>query len=170
MGRELRMVPKDWKHPKKAGRYVPLHEGPFEQEAARYAEEEAEWKRGFRRDYGTGARKPLDDLERTWTYEDYAGEPPKREDYMPSWRPEERTHFQMYETCTEGTPISPPMPDAESLATWLADNGASAFGDLTASREAWLATIKRGSAVGAVLDSGGWKSGVEAEAELETAK
>ena len=41
---------------------------------------------------------------------------------------EERTHYQMYETCTEGTPISPVMETPENLARWLADNGASAFG------------------------------------------
>jgi len=47
----------------------------------------------------------------------------------------------MYETCTEGTPISPVMDSLETLARWLADNGASAFGEMTATYEQWLKII-----------------------------
>ncbi len=34
---------------------------------------------------------------------------PDHRDYMPSWKPSECTHYQMYETTTEGTPISQPL-------------------------------------------------------------
>lgn len=40
---------------------------------------------------------------------------------MPRWSAKKRTHLQMYETCSEGTPISPVMATAEELAHWLAD-------------------------------------------------
>ena len=52
-----------------------------------------------------------------------------------------RTHYQMYETTSEGTPISPVMETPEALARWLADNGASAFGKMTATYAQWLNMI-----------------------------
>jgi len=82
---------------------------------------------------------------------------------MPEWPESERTHIQMYETCSEGTPISPVMDDPEKLAHWLADNGASAFGGMTATYEQWLATIQQGFAVSLVYSPGGGiQSGVAA--------
>lgn len=104
MGRELRMVPPTWEHPKTdKGHFIPLHSrGP-----------------------GRGR--------------------------MPSWPESERTHFQMYETTSEGTPISPALPTGEELARWLADHGASAFGTMTATYEQWLAVIRGAYAPSAVL-------------------
>ena len=72
------------------------------------------------------------------------------------------THFQMYEDTTEGTPISPVCETPEELATWLADNNASAFGSSTATRESWLRMIYRGWAPSCVLDASGLHSGVDA--------
>lgn len=40
--------------------------------------------------------------------------------------------WQMWETTSEGSPISPPFATPEELARWLADTGASAFGNQTA--------------------------------------
>lgn len=42
--------------------------------------------------------------------------------YRPRWSNKERTHLQLYETVSEGTPLSPPMPDIESLARWCSEN------------------------------------------------
>ncbi len=87
MGRMVRMVPRNWEHPKdKLGNIVPLSE-------------------------------------------------------MPDWDESEKTHYQMYEIVTEGTPISPPMETLESLAQWLVENGAYACGDSTATYEEWLGII-----------------------------
>jgi len=44
----------------------------------------------------------------------------------------------MYETCSEGTPISPVMETPEQLARWLVDNKASFFGTMTAPYDRWL--------------------------------
>jgi hypothetical protein len=82
-------------------------------------------------------------------------------DQMPCWGKQEANHYMMYETCTEGTPISPAMESPEILARWLADNNASAFGELTASYEQWLGMIERGSCVSAIIQKGILKSGVE---------
>ncbi len=53
-----------------------------------------------------------------------------------------RNHFQMYETTTEGTPMSPVFAQAEELAQWLADREVPLFGDLLAARERWLKIIQ----------------------------
>lgn len=96
----------------------------------------------------------------------YFGERPRAENYMPSWPKAECTHYQMYESTSEGTPISPVMATPEDLAHWLADTGASAFAHCTATYEQWLVTCQVGSAPSAVLDSkNGVRSGVEAQAE-----
>ncbi len=157
MGREVRMVPAYWEHPKNArGNHKPLHDG-----WAKRKEELAQWERGFVSDYRGGWKKRYGhDL--TMSAEDYFGKSDPA-DFMPEWTPEQCTHLQMYETCSEGTPISPVMATPEDLARWLADNGASAFGEMTASYEGWLSTCKRGHAPSMMFAVGGpMVSGVEA--------
>jgi hypothetical protein len=74
--------------------------------------------------------------------------------------------WQMWETCSEGSPISPVFTTPEELAHWLADNKASAFGDMTATYEEWLGMIGAGYSAGSmVIDCGVMKSGVAAMAE-----
>lgn len=49
--------------------------------------------------------------------------------------------WQMWETTSEGSPISPVFETPEALAHWLADTGASSFGWMTSSYEGWLGKI-----------------------------
>ena len=166
MGREIRRVPANWNHPRdKRGHYIPLKDN-FNKSLAEWIEEEQKWNAGLRNDW-EGNWKSIETEYRHYSYSEWAGKKPIKEDYMPDWLPQERTHFQMYEDTSEGTPISPVMPDEESLAHWLADNKASAFGNFTASYEEWLATIKAGYAVGMILDNRGMRSGVEFEGDKE---
>ena len=52
MGREVRMVPAGWEHPKNEyGQYVSLYEGPFEIRAAAWDEEKQKWDEGFRKSF-----------------------------------------------------------------------------------------------------------------------
>ena len=143
MGREVRMVPAGWQHPRDGARgsYKPLSPGD------RYEARKKDW---------------LDSLKEKGLQEtiEYEGNPPDVNDYMPNWPESERTHFMMYEDTSEGTPISPAFATAEELARWLADTKASSFGSMTATYEDWLATIKRGWAVSMVADSNGLRSGV----------
>ncbi len=142
MGRDVRMLPKDSQHPKGVdGRYIPLHDSKPREETMR---EVAEWYENQRlwalkqhpsqAEYGNAPMR----------FTDWEGGPPNPDDYMPCWEPSERTHFQMYEDTTEGTPISPVCETPEQLARWLADNRASSVGSSTATYEQWLATIKAG--------------------------
>lgn len=49
--------------------------------------------------------------------------------------------YQLWETTTEGSPLSPSLSTPEELARWLADNNVSAFGGITLPYESWLAFI-----------------------------
>lgn len=164
MGREVRRVPKDWNHPKDDhGGYIPLHEpsAPLRDMILQWWDDEHLWSAGEhpdqQRDYKTPER-----------FCDWDGGPPNPSDYMPWWPDEMKTHYQMYETCSEGTPISPVMDTPEDLARWLADHDASAFADMTATYDQWLAMINRGSSPSAMSSSQtGFVSGVVAVATLD---
>lgn len=179
MGREVRMVPAAWQHPTyteenaphrgAVGRHIPLYDGSYAEAAAEWDESARKWDEGLRENYGLGEEWIPKSDHHTGTYAEYAGERPKPEDYMPDWPDDERTHFMMYEDTSEGTPISPAFATAEELAHWLADTGASAFADMTATYEQWLSTIRRGSAISAVMTSAGMVSGVAALAEGDEA-
>jgi hypothetical protein len=70
--------------------------------------------------------------------------------------------WQMWETVSEGSPISPVCDSPEELARWLADSGASSFGSMTATYEQWLGMIGQGSAVSMMYSpETGIVSGVE---------
>jgi hypothetical protein len=166
MGREVRMVAADWKHPKNdKGKYIPLHEGngAFEKAEAEWNEGYAKWQEGLCESYGTGEKwKPIDSEYVGLRYSDYSGTRPSPDDFMPNWPAEKRTHYMMYEDTSEGTPLSPAFPTPEELAKWLVANNASAFGGETASYEAWLRVCKGGWAPSCVVQNGQLYSGVEA--------
>ena len=166
MGREVRRVPADWQHPKHwtrglhgmEERYKPLFPGErYQPKVDEWDEECAKWKAGWRPGH-------CDDAEhRAMCYEQYAGQRPHRDDYMPNWPDSERTHLMMYEDTSEGTPISPAFATPEELARWLVDNNASAFGDSTGSYEGWLRVARGGWAPSSmVATAAGLTSGVDA--------
>jgi hypothetical protein len=166
MGREVRRVPKDWQHPKdKRGSYIPLLGGSFSERLAEWEQGNAKWSEGLRDDWH-GGWKPIEDERKHLSFSEWDGERPQKEDYMPEWSEAERTHYQMYEACTEGTPISPVMVSPEELARWLVENKASAFADETASYESWLRVANGGFACSAVLINGTLKNAVDGLSEL----
>ena len=164
MGREVRMVPADWQHPKdERGNYVPLFDGAnFEAHVIEWDLTAAKWAEGLRKDYShDGQWAPIDAKYIGRTYAEWAGKRPRQEAYMPVFAPGTATHLMMYEDCTEGTPISPAFATPEELAQWLTDNEASAFGDQGASYEGWLRVAQGGFAPSMVLDANGARSGVD---------
>lgn len=147
IGREVRRVPKDWEHPMAyyIDDYLPLKGGSFSKDLKEWLENKEKWDSGFIRDYITMSWKPRD-KDCDYSFEKWYGIKPCQYSYMPEWTEKEKTHYQMYETCSEGTPISPVMETPEELAHWLEDNNASAFADImTASYEEWLSLIKKGN-------------------------
>lgn len=157
MGREVRRVPPDWEHPdQENGRGLqPLYDESFDEAARRWKEQFLAWEDGHNATFD----RPRDgtDTEEFW---EYNGQPPERAYYRPDWPEETRTHYQMYETVTEGTPISPVMPSPEPLARWLADHNANAGAGAHANYEAWLRVCLGGYAPSMVMIGGQLMDGV----------
>jgi hypothetical protein len=167
MGREVRMVPRGWQHPKNDdGKFIPLLDGNFAQADADWNEGYAAWQRGEVENYSPGGPKwkPKEQSALDCaSYTEWNGERPSPDDYMPTFPEGTATMLMMYEDTSEGTPISPAFETPEELARWLADTGASAFGGMTATYEQWLATCRRGGSIGMVMQGGRMMSGVEFE-------
>src|SRR6185503_13867538 len=110
MGREIRMVPANWKHPRdRDGSYEPLNDG-FNKDLDEWNEGNDRWRQGLVSKWtpnGYEWEPRGDQYPGCKSYADYAGGQPKSDEYMPDWPAEERTHLMMYETTSEGTPISP---------------------------------------------------------------
>jgi hypothetical protein len=180
MGREVRRVPATWQHPKYPadhykphlrGEYIPLHKGGFAAADRDWMEGWQKWQEGLCENYGAGEKwQPIEAEYAGMRYTEYAGERPSPDDYMPDWPEAERTHLMMYEDTSEGTPISPAFAKPEELARWLADSGASSFGDMTATYEQWLGIARGGWAPSMVLGPAGMQSGVAAMAALTYAE
>ena len=171
-GREVRMVPERWSHPTDTnGYYVPLFNGEsYQDEIREWDEANKKWSQGLTSDF-EGGWEPIGKEDKKLSYVEYDGLRPIKDDYMPNWTASKNTQYIMYETTTEGTPISPAFSTPEKLAKWLAVNKASAFANRTATYEEWLSMIKSMKSVpSAVTSSDGVKSGVEALSDKQNLK
>ena len=135
MGREIRRVPPNWEHPRQECKHSPWAGGC----ADALAHEGCCYKPLFGPDYAVKAREWLDHAMR-WDrneflshenaddksehpfYWEWNGMPPDKDDYV-SYRPEEATWFQVYETASEGTPVTPPFAAKEELVAHLVKYG-----------------------------------------------
>ena len=112
MGREIRMVPPNWEHPKGSNDgYQSLYDEDFESAVAEWKYNYCKWENGDHPDC-------KEDCE----YWEWDGGPPERKMYRPKFT-EEPTWFQVYETVSEGTPVTPPFATKEELADYLVENG-----------------------------------------------
>lgn len=129
MGRKIRRVPADWEHPKYTGEnapsrnrirdYKPLLDEDFETAARKWLDECIAWENGTHE-----ALKGSPELKSEYPfYWEYGDDPPERDYYRPKWGDEERTHYQVYETVSEGTPVTPAFATKEELANYLIDYG-----------------------------------------------
>lgn len=124
MGREIRKVPKDWQHTRyhdNDNRFEPLLDEDYESACKHWWAEALDWHTE-----GTGN---LDDRQEKmrekykWYWESNGGPPDEEDGYRPAWTEDEATHFQMYETVSEGTPVSPVFATLQELEDWLVDVG-----------------------------------------------
>lgn len=151
MGREIRRVPANWEHPKytedtasrnaDVGVYIPLQDN-HEQALEKFA---ADIK-------AKGLKKAIDHWgggPRTEEYADYGGR--------------ERTWWQVYETVSEGTPVSPPFATREELIEYLVKHGDFwGQGAKPYSRAAAEAFVKENGWAPSMMMAGGvLKEGVE---------
>ena len=131
-GREVRVIPKGWRHPRDArGKYWPL----------------------LPADQWPATAEALS----AWMAENEASDPPARKNYMPDTDglPPERTAIVAYETTTEGTPISPAFPNTREgrlqLTRYCAERETT-FGHHTADAEAWAVILFGNGDAGVSLD------------------
>ncbi len=119
MGREIRMVDPDWEHPRyndHRDEYQPMHEYCFDEKFDEWCNDYKLWRLGKHPDQKEYPENK-DDL-----YWEWAGTPPDPTYYLP--RPfKNPTWIQMYETVSEGTPVSPKFETAEGLINYLVENG-----------------------------------------------
>lgn len=123
MGREIRRVPLGWQHPKKdpdnryfredSDNFQPLYDRGYNQEAKKWIEGLLLWESGER---------TTDNPKYTYFWE-YEGSPPDKEYYRPDWTEEEMNGYCLYETVSEGTPVSPVFATLDELAEYLAEHG-----------------------------------------------
>lgn len=98
-----------------------------------------------------------------WT-RDEDDKAPDHYDYRPRWRERDRTHFQLYETVSEGTPISPVCASLEELAEWCASQKRPVWnGTAGMDRDAWLRFFGKGGWAPSMVytPSRGVQTGVE---------
>jgi len=120
MGREIRHVPANWEHPKDQKGYIPLYDDDFETVARKWLDECIAWDNGTH----PGLLKYPEHKEKYPFYWMYYGNPPDKESYRPKFT-EEPTWYQMYETVTEGTPVTPAFATKEELVEYLVKYGDS---------------------------------------------
>lgn len=121
--REVRPVPLDWEHPAEGTypdgkpRYIGLHSRADLRWSITYYDEHPEY---------------ADE----WEYDPA--------DYMPEIPEGTPYGFQLYETTSEGTPVSPVFGTLEELAQWC-EAGATVFADHRWTAEQWHASFKADS-------------------------
>jgi hypothetical protein len=124
MGREIRMVPPNWEHPKdEEGHYIPLFDCDFATAAREWMNNAIAWDNGTHKEAEHKKKFPF--------YWQWHGDPPSQDSYRPAFS-EEPTWFQVYETVSEGTPVTPPFSTKEELVNYLVENGD--FSDQTETR------------------------------------
>jgi hypothetical protein len=124
LGREVRPVAIGWEHPRRPGtysdgspRYRPLHSREdLRLHLEDFHDNPGDWEDGH----------------------------PDLDDYMPPIPEGHPYQFMLYETTSEGSPLSPAFGTLEELAAWC-EVGATAFGGIRWTREQWLASFKDGT-------------------------
>ena len=117
MGREIRRVPPNWVHPKDdSGVDQPMFDMTFMDAAKQWKEDFAAWERGERSSY-------FEERDgEPYEFWEYNENPPNRKYYRP-WADQEATWFQLWQTVSEGSPVSPPFATMEELIQHLAKHG-----------------------------------------------
>lgn len=126
MGREIRRVPKDWVHPMNpdpidaANRcaWQPMLDIDYESAMKEFEEGKALWEKGQHK-YQLKDPGLYDGLE----YEGDCFNRPEPHEHRPYWPPESMTHYQLYETVTEGSPCSPVFATLKELEDYLVEYG-----------------------------------------------
>ena len=136
MGRELRRVPANWEHPKdNNGSYIPMFNEYYGDVFKKWIEENELWQKGSHPDL---LRDPS--LKEKYPFYPMWEECPSPEYYQSKkFNEDELTHIQLYETTSEGKPISPVFykDDFEKLCEYASEN-CTTFAYFKATKEEWM--------------------------------
>lgn len=118
MGYEVRRVPPNWEHPKdsETDEYLPLYDQDYESKLAEWRHNQGLWNQGkhpYQSEEWCDPNRP---------FADYCEESPDPSSYRRAWLPGEATAYQIYETVTEGTPVSTVFLTEADLCAWLIDD------------------------------------------------
>ena len=156
MGREVRRVPPNWKHPRydegpNTGEFKSCNDEDYETASKRWEADFASFMRGEHKacEYGS--------IRHFWEWES----PPDEETCRPAFT-EPATWFQVYQTVSEGSPVTPPFATEEALIDWLVEQGEShgTKYEKKYTRAAASAFVKAGSAPSMVVSSHGVLTGI----------
>jgi hypothetical protein len=123
MGREVRRVPPNWIHPviqyfsqdpNSKRCYFPMYEESYEVACEEWIKGFEEWKKNKREKHF------YHENEYYW---DWNGMPPDRQHYNTYYTKEQATWYQVYETVSEGTPLTPPFETQQELVDYLVEHG-----------------------------------------------
>lgn len=148
MGREIRRVPHDWVHPFRmqyvpsrdprgestwveTGDYQPLYDKDYESAAEEWIAEFDQWRAGTHPDQTDTCRY----------YWEYSYTPKEETHRSRKWTVEEATHYQIYETVTEGTPVSPVFASLDELVEWCVSQGYSRHAAESFAKQGWVPSM-----------------------------
>lgn len=120
MGREIRLVPANWQHPKDDdGNYIPMYDQDYQSALDAWIVDYQAWQRGEYVDDDTTQAHLIEiGYRNAW---DYLGAPPRPERYHERF--DNPTWLQVYETVSEGTPVTPAFATADELIFYLVNYG-----------------------------------------------
>lgn len=174
MGREIRRVIPNWEHPKRKDwrgeeSYQPLFDQDYETAMGEWIQNHNLWLEGKHPDQ----LKPDSSGRKYKYYAQWNGNAPDVEYYRPKWAEGEATWYQLYETVSEGSPVSPPFEKPEELIDYLATHGDfwdQQRGDGPYSREAAESIVRGGWAPSFVAVGSRFYRGAEGLVALEEHK
>ncbi len=145
MGREIRRVPKGWEHPQdKGGEYVPLYDANYEDAARQWLADLDLWRAGRHpAQLEHAAKHPGEPYPYSRYYWEYR-QPPDSEAYRTGryrYSAAEAVCCQVYETVSEGTPVSPVFDSLDALTDWLVAQGYSRPAAEAFAREGWASSM-----------------------------
>lgn len=136
MGREIRRVPPGWEHPRQECQhspwrggcddakahdgqcYHPMHDEDYDTASKRWLAECLAWDAGTHKDLTDDSTIK----EQYPYYWDWNGNPPDKKYYRQAWD-SEPTWYQVYETVSEGTPVTPAFATQAELIDYLVSHG-----------------------------------------------
>lgn len=123
VSREIRRVPPNWEHPRnpETGRFIPLYDKSYEEESAKWLAGCASWEDGTHTDLVEDPTMK----QRFPHYWDFHGGPPDQDVCRPAWKDDEATAYQVYETVSEGTPMSEVFLEEAHIIDWCIEQGYS---------------------------------------------